>query len=105
MYLVFKDKKIFLRECNSFFSRLRGFMFFKDIDHALLFKRCNSIHTFFMRRNIDVIFCDKDNNVLYYYNNLGANKIILPKKGVFCVYEIPVNYFDLKVNDRLEIEI
>lgn len=40
-----------------FLCRLKGFMFTKNIDKALLFDRCNSIHTFFMKENIDVIMC------------------------------------------------
>ena len=61
MRLLYNDKEIVLYECKSFFSRLKGFMFTKNIDKALLFDRCNSIHTFFMKENIDVIMCDKDN--------------------------------------------
>lgn len=75
----------------------------KNIDHALLFDKCNSIHTFFMVSNIDVLMCSKDNIVLYYYKNVSPNKVILPKKGVTRVYEIPVNYFDIKANDKVEV--
>lgn len=46
MRLLYNDKEIVLYECKSFFSRLKGFMFTKNIDKALLFDRCNSIHTF-----------------------------------------------------------
>ena len=80
MKLLYNNKDIDLYECKSFFSRLKGFMFTKNIDKALLFDRCNSIHTFFMKENIDVIMCDKDNKVLYDYKDLTKNKIILPKK-------------------------
>ena len=81
-----------------------GFMFKKNIDKALLFRKCNSIHTFFMFSNIDVILCNEDNVILYYYRNLGSNKVILPKKGVTRVYELPVNYFDIRTNDKLEVK-
>ena len=75
-------------------------MWVKKIDTALLFNKCNSIHTFFMKSNIDVIMCDKNNNIIYYYNNLSKNKIIYPKKDVYRTIELPVNYFDIKINDR-----
>ena len=88
MRLLYNDKEIVLYECKSFFSRLKGFMFTKNIDKALLFDRCNSIHTFFMKENIDVIMCDKDNSILYYYKDLGKNKVILPKKNVRKVFEV-----------------
>ena len=101
MELIYNNKKITINECKSFYSRLRGFMFCRDINHALLFNRCNSIHTFFMKINIDVIMCDKDNKILYYYNNLGKNKIILPKKNVYKTIELPVGYFNIKTNDKI----
>ena len=104
MKLVYQNKEINLIECLSFFSRLKGFMGKKEINHCLLFNHCNSIHTFFMKKPIDVIFCDKDNKILYYYNNLSPNKIILPKKNATKTYELPPNYFNVKLNDRLEIK-
>jgi len=104
MYLIYKNKKIKLFDCKTFYSRLKGFMFTKNIKHALLFNKCNSIHTFFMKENIDVIMCDRENNILYYFNNLSKNKVILPKKGVSKVIETPSNYFNIKVNDKLFFE-
>lgn len=104
MRLLYNNKDIDLYECKSFFSRLRGFMFTRSIDKALLFDRCNSIHTFFMKENIDVIMCDNDNNILYFYRDLPKNKIILPKKGVRKVFETPSEYFDIKINERMIIE-
>ena len=104
MKLVYDNKSIELTECKSFYSRLKGFMFKKKIDKALLFNRCNSIHTFFMRSNIDVIMCDKDNKILYYYHDLGKNKIILPKKRVYKTIELPVSYFDIKINKKIGME-
>lgn len=105
MELIYHKKSIKLKECKTFFERLKGFMFTKNINIALLFNHCNSIHTFFMYKNIDVIMCDKNNNIKYYYNNLKKNKIILPKKNVYKVYETPTNYFDnIKVNEKMEVK-
>ncbi len=104
MKLTYNDKEIILNECKSFYSRLKGFMFKKDIDYALLFNKCNSIHTMFMQSNIDVIMCDKDNRILYYFNDLAKNKIIWPKKNVYKTIELPVNYFDIKINDKIDIK-
>ena len=104
MKLIYDNKEINIIECTSFFTRLKGFMFSKNINHALLFNKCNSIHTFFMKSNIDVIMCDKSNNILYYYNNLTKNKVILPKKNVYKVIELPVNYFNIKTNERIIIK-
>ena len=97
-------KDIELINCKSFVSRLKGFMFKKNINNALLFDKCNSIHTFFMKENIDVILCDKDNTILYFYKNLGKNKIIWPKKNITKVYETPSNYFDIEIGKKMIIK-
>ena len=51
-------------------------MFKRNINYALLFEHCNSIHTFFMKENIDIIGLDENNEVIYKYENLPKNKII-----------------------------
>lgn len=104
MKLIYENKNIDIIDCNTFFSRLIGFMFKKNITNALLFNNCNSIHTFFMKENIDVIMCDKDNTIIYYYNNLKKNKIILPKKKVYKTIELPINYFNIKINTKIRID-
>ena len=104
MKLIFKNKELNLKECKSFSSRLLGFMFKKSINSALLFDRCNSIHTFFMKENIDVIMCDKDNTILFFYKDLPKNKIIWPKKGVRKVYETPSGYFDIEIGKKMIVK-
>lgn len=104
MKLLYNDKEINLINCITFFERLKGFMFKKNINYALLFNKCNSIHTFFMKENIDIIMLDKNNNILYYYQNFSKNKIILPKKGVYKTIETPSNYFkNIKKNTKVKI--
>ena len=63
-------------------------MFKKNINYGLIFKKCNSIHTFFMKQNIDVIFLDKNNNIIKRYNNITKNKILICKDA-YQVIEIP----------------
>ena len=91
------NSEIKIKECNTFFSRLKGMMFLKrKIDYGYLFKRCTSIHTFFMFQNIDVYMLDKDFNILYSYINLKPWRIILPKKHVYYVIEFSTGLYDLK---------
>ena len=46
----------------------------------------------------------KKNIIIKYYNNLAKNKVILPKKAVTKVYEMPVNYFNnVKIGDKMEV--
>ena len=91
MKLIIKDINIKVKECKTFKERLIGLMFKKNINYGLLFKKCNSIHTFFMLEPIDIIMTDKHDNIIYTYSNLKPWKIILPKKGVINTYEFPKN--------------
>lgn len=104
MKLIYQNKEIELIECKSFYKRLRGFMLQTNINNALLFNHCNSIHTFLMKENIDVIFCDKNNKIIKYYKNLPPRKVILPIKNATKVFELPPNYFNIEINKRLEIK-
>ena len=104
MKLVYNNKDINVIECKTFMKRLKGFMFQKNINYALLFNNCNSIHTFFMKENIDVIMCDKNNIVMYHYKNLGKNKVIWPKRGVSKVFETPSLYFDIEIGEEMIIK-
>lgn len=93
MYMEIKNEKISILYCNTFIKRLIGMSFKrKKQDYIYCFPKCNSIHTFFMFQNIDVIMTDKDNNILYTYENLKPNKVIPPKKNVYYTYEFSHNH-------------
>ena len=77
--------------CNNFKNRLIGLMFKKSFDYGLLFDKCCAIHTFFMKRNIDVIFLDKNYKVIKRYNNVKKNKVLICLKANK-VIEIPSKY-------------
>ena len=95
--------KFDLKPANTFFKKLIGLAFKKNINYALRIK-CNGIHTFFMKENIDVILTDKNNNILYSYKNIKKNKVILPKKNVFYTYEIPSELCKYKNPKKIEIK-
>ena len=61
-----------IRIADSFFSRLAGLMFQKKLPQGtgLLLAPCNSVHMCFMRFAIDVIYIDKDYNILKIVNNI-----------------------------------
>ena len=99
MKIILDKKELELKDCTKFKDKLFGFMFKKNIDYALRFK-CKSIHTFFMRKNIDVIVTDKNNKILYIYPNFSHNKIII-KKDAYYFYELPNNANTYSINDIL----
>ena len=41
---------------KNFKNKLIGLMGKKNIDYSLLIKNCKSIHTFFMKESIDILF-------------------------------------------------
>ena len=92
-----------MKVCVKFKDRLVGNMFRKNIID-MGFPRCNSIHTFFMRKPIDVYMTDKNNKILFIFRNLKPYRIILPKKGVFYTYETNVNKYHFKLNEIFKIE-
>jgi len=105
MYIIKDNKKLEIKICNNIFNRFLGFMFKKNINYALCFPKCNSIHTFFMLIPIDVIMTDKEYNIMYIYNNLKPNKIILPKKNVYYTFELPVDKFNFNINEKLKVKL
>lgn len=62
---------------NTFFSRLIGLMFKKNLPagSGIILKPCTQIHTCFMRFNIDVIFLDEDLKVLHIIENMKPWRI------------------------------
>lgn len=73
--IVKKNELIIVDEAkiaNGFFDRLIGLMFKKEMKgfNALLIEPCNSIHTFFMRYDIDVVFLSKNNEVIKIIRNM-----------------------------------
>lgn len=68
-------EKIELAE--NFISRSIGLLSKQEIseDEALIIKPCCSIHTFFMKFAIDVIFVDKNNKVIAIKQNIKPNKL------------------------------
>jgi uncharacterized membrane protein (UPF0127 family) len=84
-----------IKVAETFFSKFLGFMFKKNANHALLFKSCRSIHTFFMRFNLDIVFLDKENKVIKVVRNVKPFRVVLPIKNSFSILEIPSNIVNL----------
>lgn len=104
MHIVINKKRINIINANTFFKRLSGLMFKKNIDYGILFNKCNSIHTFFMKENIDIIGLDKNNIVICKYENLSKNKIVKIKNKLTetKILELPKNSSkNVKINKEL----
>lgn len=70
MEIINKTKNTLLAKdiviANTPFKRLKGLLGKKEFreGQAIILKPCNSLHTFFLRFAIDVIFVDKHNKVI-----------------------------------------
>lgn len=87
-----------VKNCVKFKDRLIGNMFHKNITD-MCFPKCNSIHTFFMFKPIDVYMTDKNNKILYIYKSLKPYRIIWPKKNIYYTYETSIDKYNFKIND------
>ena len=85
--LEFKNIKV--KEAKSFKDRLIGLMFKKNINYGLLFNNCRSIHTFFMKEEIDIVATDKDDNIIKEYKFVRPWRILIAPKGTKKIYELP----------------
>jgi hypothetical protein len=80
-------------------------MFRKNPHHdAILLKPCNSIHTFYMKFSIDVLFLNEQMQVIKKIENLRPGKIITKVRGAKIVIESKEGAFNnIKEGDIFEI--
>ena len=66
-----------LQTADTFYSRFRGLMGRPSIPEnmGLMIKPCNSVHCFFMKFPIDVIFLDKEDRVVHISENMRPRSI------------------------------
>lgn len=104
MYLKIKQTKYNVIIMDTFFKRLRGLMFKKQlIKDIYIFPNCASIHTYFMKQNIDVCILDKNFVIIYLKENVKKNQVII-KKGYYTL-EMPLNTCkNLRIGDKLFIK-
>lgn len=92
-----------IRYADSYFKRLKGLMFKKDVEYGLVFiiKYSSEIHTSFMRFPIDVYFLD-ENKVIFDKKTLTPWRSYKPKKEASYILEVKKNKLKLKIGDELE---
>lgn len=104
MYVEINNKKYNVILMNTFYKKLKGLMNTKEpISDVYLFPRCSSIHTYFMKQNIDVCMLDKNYNVTFLKENVKPWKILI-KKGYYTL-EMPLGSVkNIRIGDKLEIK-
>lgn len=76
---------------GSWFSRLKGLMFREELPagQSLVLSPCNSIHTCFMKFNIDVLFLNKTGKVIYMLQDIPPFRFSPLVRGAGLVIELP----------------
>ena len=89
---------------DTFFKRFKGLMDKKDFEDTLLFTNLtdSSIHTMFMRFEIDIYFLDK-NKIIYDKVSLKPWKFYKPKKRAAYILETKKNKLKLEIGDSLDL--
>jgi uncharacterized protein len=93
---------------DNLFTRMKGLLGKKELPfgEALWIKPCFSVHTFFMKFPIDVIFLNKKNQVIAAVSNLTPNRMTRLYPQSFSVLELPSGTIvasNTKVGDEIEI--
>ncbi len=99
-----------ISNCDSFFKRAMGLMFKTRLDDCdgILLTPCSSIHTFFMKMDIDCFFLSRENKILKIIRRMGPSKLSGFIKGCHSVLEFPSGFAgaqSLSEGENLKINI
>jgi uncharacterized protein len=110
--LTNKSKNLILvahvEQAKSMASRLKGLLGRDSLksDQTLWLEPCNSIHTFFMKFAIDVVFVDKNLVVRKVVLNLPPWRLLAPVIGAQSVFEFAAGVLDtnkISPGDQLHV--
>lgn len=92
---------------DNFLSRLKGLIGKESFleEEGLIITPCNSIHMFFMKFSLDIIFVDKSNRVVHLIENIKPWKLSKIVWSAAFVIELPINSIkktNTEVGDILE---
>ena len=98
-----------VRVADNLFTRMKGLLGKKELleGEALWIKPCFSVHTFFMKFSIDIVFLNKTNQVIAAVSNLTPNRMTRLYPQSFSVLELPTGTIDAsntEVGDEIKIE-
>ena len=104
-----KELSVDVKVADTLFTRMKGLLGKKELPfgEALWIKPCFSVHTFFMKFAIDVIFLNKTNQVIASVSNLSPNRMTRLYSQAFSVLELPSGTIDASntvIGDKIEIE-
>ncbi|MBP7174803.1 MAG: DUF192 domain-containing protein [Thermoclostridium sp.] len=83
-----------VRTADTFASRFLGLMGKSNVDYGLLLFPCKSIHTFFMKIPIDVVYLDRAMTIVKIEKNMMPWKTGKTCKNAYCILELPAGVAD-----------
>ena len=70
---------------------------------ALIFDKCSSVHTCFMRFPLDLVFIDRENKVVSVHRRVCPWKFVFGGKGAAAVIELPPGAIDFSGTEKGDI--
>ncbi len=97
-----------LEIADSLWSRLKGLLGRASMSHnnAMWFDNCTSIHTFFMKFSIDVVFLDRSMKVKRVYAGVKPGRLVGPVWGARSVVEMAAGKMattTVEIGDQLNV--
>jgi len=101
------NNKIDVMHANSWWLRLRGLLGRKlSADEAMLIEPCNSVHTFWMKYNLDIVYISSDNEIVKIITNMKPWSFSACRRANKTL-ELPANTantINLKKGDKMKFE-
>ena len=105
MVLLVDEKEIIeITIAKNMFSRMKGLMGKNTVEKGLLLSPCNSIHTFFMKVPIDVLYLDKCGHIVSMNNPIipwKVGKMIRHSKAVIELPSGTIKKSNIKLNQKV----
>ena len=86
---------------DNWWKRFKGLQFRRPLgkDHAILLRPCPSIHTFWMRFAIDVVFLDGEGRVVDIRRHVRPWRAVVPKARSVAVIEMTAGALPAHLNE------
>jgi uncharacterized membrane protein (UPF0127 family) len=93
------------RVADSFWLRFRGLMLRRSLapGEGMLFEHTGSIHMFFMRIPLDVVFCDREYRVVKVFRGLKPWRVAMVRGGWVAIELAAGAARDVDAGDELEL--
>ena len=69
---------------KTFFTRLLG-LYFKTSNTIIYFPNCTSIHTFLLKKTINIAWINKNKTIIKIENNIWPNQIRINKQAYWVI--------------------